>query len=65
MYFNHPKGKELTMTAILKSTGERGFAYMDDCDGCWYFNTQERSFAAGWGRRILRSEIVLIPERVQ
>ena len=46
------------MRAILKSTGERGFAYQNECDMYWYFI----SFPYYNDKRVLRSDLVLIPE---
>lgn len=52
------------MAAILKSTGERGFAFMDERTGLWQFVTVDRSGVSGRTNRsryVLRGEIVLLP----
>ena len=60
------------MTAILKSTGERGFCYQDDefptSSGAWYFARKHdvecsvydvNGRAPNWNR-VLRSDLVLL-----
>ena len=60
------EGKEQNMKAILKSTGERGFAYQNPITRNWWFET-EKARAGGYispdSRRVNRSDLVLIPER--
>lgn len=45
------------MKAILKATGERGEAYIDEGDGWWHFQSLH---GAETDRRVKRSEIVIL-----
>lgn len=47
------------MRAILKSTGERGFAHQDETTGRWYFSAVRGR--ALYGIPVQRSQLILFP----